>query len=90
MSPTPKGSAVSPQHVGTPAESTPPEIGTLVYDEASGRTGALQDILDFPEPEGPGPLRVQRLAFIRPPRGGVEFTTDPAHVRPAHDTTGAP
>ena len=39
MSPTPKGSAVSPQHVGTPAESTPPEIGTLVYDEASGRTG---------------------------------------------------
>jgi hypothetical protein len=52
-------------------------VGTLVRDEATGRTGVLMDACPYPvRPGWPGSPRVLH-AFLRPPGGGTEWTTRP-------------
>ncbi|MFF3602952.1 hypothetical protein [Streptomyces sp. NPDC002463] len=50
------------------------DIGHLVQD-GHGRTGVLTDLIpDYEDPaKMPADRRKQRMAFVRPERGGVEW-----------------
>ncbi|WP_432587828.1 hypothetical protein ABVG11_21250 [Streptomyces sp. HD1123-B1] len=76
-----------------------PRPGQEAYDTATGRVGVLQAVCDVKElifdHRMPGP----RVAFLRPVRGGQEWTTDfqnvtfPEGARPrseADDEYGTP
>ncbi|MDT3396923.1 hypothetical protein RKE29_09740 [Streptomyces sp. B1866] len=68
------------------------EVGRLVRDETSGRTGLLMAVVDYADPAQcpPYPRRVERLAFVRPEHGGREWTARPDRVRVlAQDGGGA-
>ncbi|MFE6778909.1 hypothetical protein [Streptomyces sp. NPDC057702] len=54
-------------------------IGDAVEDLATGRTGVLTDAGPYTSPTT---RRTTFLVFIRPERGGVEWTTEPEQVRP--------
>ncbi|WEB42684.1 hypothetical protein MOV08_27835 [Streptomyces yunnanensis] len=60
-------------------------VGQLVCDEATGRIGVLKAVDDeWIDPAAPSYWRrTQSLAFIRPERGGREWTTCPEQVRQA-------
>lgn len=61
-------------------------VGQLVRDEASGRVGVLMYCGAWEDPTvkryGQLPSRVEQLAFLRPVRGGIEWTTCPGNVTP--------
>jgi hypothetical protein len=55
------------------------EVGRLVRDEVTGRTGILMAVLDY-EDGSRYPRTRERLAFLRPERGGREWTASPDRV----------
>jgi len=58
-------------------------IGHKVTDGV--RIGILTDVIsDWVDPASPiGDRRAQTKAFVRPVRGGVEWSADPAELEPA-------
>jgi len=73
-----------PLGVARMKEPTPhkgPRPGQDAYDAATGRAGVLQAVCHISElafDHGmPGPL----VAFLRPEKGGQEWTTDPGNIR---------
>lgn len=61
-------------------------VGALVLDRATGRQGTLRDVvlyLPAGTPPGPDARPARHLAFLRPPGGGREWTTEVDQVVPA-------
>ena len=69
-------------------------VGQLVRDTETGRVGELMAVTDYTDASQPTHIRprvVQRLAFLRPDGGGVEWTTSPNSIIAAIDPwEGAP
>ena len=63
-----------------------PEIGTLVRDRETGRVGVLMALTRDTQPgKYPGPNSPVK-AFLRPVKGGREWTAWPWDVEPAEPT----
>ncbi|WP_431774971.1 hypothetical protein [Streptomyces cucumeris] len=62
-----------------------PAPGQVAYDPASGRTGVVQAVHPVAELLFDHRVTAQHIAFLRPERGGVEWTADATALRfPAH------
>ncbi|WP_055547491.1 hypothetical protein [Streptomyces sp. NBRC 110028] len=55
-----------------------PGPGQVAYDPASGRTGVVQAVHPAAELIFDHQVTGHRVAFLRPERGGVEWTADAA------------
>ena len=65
-----------------------PEIGTLVRDRETGRVGVLMAVTRDTQPgKHPGPNSPVK-AFLRPPRGGIEWSAWPWDVELAEPVQG--
>ncbi|MBI0380721.1 hypothetical protein JBE27_31775 [Streptomyces albiflaviniger] len=53
-----------------------PAPGQVAYDPASGRTGVAQAVHSVAELCFDHRMTCDRVAFLRPERGGVEWTAD--------------
>jgi hypothetical protein len=75
---TPPGAHEQPQQ-GT--EGIP--RGSLVRDLDTGRVGVLMDVITYAVGARTDTQRVkERLAYLRPPGGGREWTTSPNRIQP--------
>lgn len=67
-----------------------PAPGQVAYDPASGRTGVVQAVHGVAELLFDHRMTSDRVAFLRPERGGVEWTADAGALRfPADGEGGA-
>ncbi|WP_413801554.1 hypothetical protein [Streptomyces iranensis] len=67
-----------------------PAPGQVAYDPASGRTGVVQAVHGVAELRFDHRMTGDRVAFLRPERGGVEWTADAGDLRfPADGEGGA-
>ena len=64
-----------------------PVPGQMAYDPASGRTGVVQAAHSPDELLFDHQATGYRVAFLRPERGGVEWTADAATLR--HPSPGS-
>lgn len=62
-----------------------PAPGQVAYDPASGRTGVLQAVHSATELCFDHRVTGSRVAFLRPARGGVEWTADASTLRSPPD-----
>ncbi|MGY0058242.1 hypothetical protein ACWY4P_17090 [Streptomyces sp. LZ34] len=60
---------------------TAPGLGQEAYDPISGRSGVVQAIHATTELLFDHKMTGSRVAFLRPARGGVEWTADAATLR---------
>ncbi|MFF7653626.1 hypothetical protein ACFZCY_28015 [Streptomyces sp. NPDC007983] len=58
-----------------------PAPGQIAYDPASGRTGVVQAVHTVDELLFDHQVTSHRVAFLRPERGGVEWTADATTLR---------
>jgi len=58
-------------------DAPPPRPGQKAYDAATGRVGVLQAICHINELVFEHGMRGPLVAFLRPVKGGQEWTTDP-------------
>jgi len=58
-----------------------PAPGQVAYDPASGRTGVVQAVHPAAELIFDHQVTGHRIAFLRPERGGIEWTADAATLR---------
>ncbi|MFI0779263.1 hypothetical protein [Streptomyces sp. NPDC021212] len=58
-----------------------PVTGQMAYDPASGRTGVVQAVHAADELLFDHQVTAHRVAFLRPERGGVEWTADATALR---------
>ncbi|MFJ6659507.1 hypothetical protein ACIQNG_24610 [Streptomyces sp. NPDC091377] len=65
---------MSGKNVAAERQTPQLSVGDLVFDTARRVLGVL---MDTGEDMGEG------LCFLRPPRGGIEWTVSPADIRPA-------
>ncbi|MFJ1992946.1 hypothetical protein [Streptomyces asiaticus] len=78
--------------LGQPQPSTRPvpAPGQVAYDPASGRTGVVRAVHSVAELCFDHRMSSDRVAFLRPERGGVEWTADAGALRfPADGEGGA-
>ncbi|GAA1091573.1 MULTISPECIES: hypothetical protein [Streptomyces violaceusniger group] len=66
-----------------------PAPGQVAYDPVSGRTGVVQAVHGVAELLFEHRMTGDRVAFLRPERGGVEWTADVAALRFPADGQGA-
>ncbi|WP_042424497.1 hypothetical protein [Streptacidiphilus anmyonensis] len=59
-----------------------PLLGRTVEDTATGRTGTLRAVMDT-QLIGNHGTRTVKLAYVLPPGGGVEWTTEPGNIKAA-------
>ncbi|AGP54860.1 hypothetical protein [Streptomyces rapamycinicus] len=67
-----------------------PATGQVAYDPASGRTSVVQAVHSVAELRFDHRMTSDPVAFLRPERGGVEWTADAGALRfPADGEGGA-
>ncbi|MBP8538116.1 hypothetical protein [Streptomyces sp. MK37H] len=77
-------------HQPQPNHRPMPAPGQVAYDPASGRTGVVQAVHSVAELRFDHRMTSDRVAFLRPERGGVEWTADAWALRfPADGEGGA-
>jgi hypothetical protein len=59
-----------------------PLIGKTVEDATTGRAGTLRAVMETTLITGHG-RRVECLAYVLPPGGGLEWTTSPSNIKAA-------
>ncbi|RSS35729.1 hypothetical protein EF902_37155 [Streptomyces sp. WAC05858] len=68
-------------HQPQPNQPPAPAPGQVAYDPASGRTGVVQAVHGVAELCFDHQMTSGRVAFLRPERGGVEWTADAGALR---------